>query len=224
MATKDKILSYLERQRSANTFKIAKDLGMDRYTLLSIINELEKEGLIEYSAGIAKFLKFSVKGKAIEKKIKIEKTPSKPKRKIKRRPRKAVKKRRTYKPKKTEKKRRPKINILANTQAEIKNIEDRLKEQNKHIENLENAIKELRKTPKKRLKRKKKKVFVLKKFKPDVIVPRKQKTRKIKKAKIKIVRPEPENLSEKIRRKLFQARTLIGKTWERRKAYRYRAR
>lgn len=67
-----KILEYLEKQGPANTFRLARVLGIDRHQLLNIIGKLEAKGAIAVRSGMVQFLKFP----------REEKVASEPERKV----------------------------------------------------------------------------------------------------------------------------------------------
>ena len=57
------ILSYLKNQKEANTFKLARELHMERCKLLNVIAELEEKGAVAVNHGTVKFLHFERQGK-----------------------------------------------------------------------------------------------------------------------------------------------------------------
>jgi len=137
----NRILEYLKKQGQTNTFRLARELGIDRHKLLNIIRELEEKQAIEFKSGIVKFLRFPKE----EKPIKVKKAHFE------------AKKKRIHKKKAI----RRKINL--NLQAENKRLKEKLlelednikrkaniknkkiREQSEHIENLGKTIKELQK-------------------------------------------------------------------------------
>lgn len=52
------ILEYLKKQGSANTFRLARKLGIDRHQLLNIIERLEAKGAVAVRSGMVQFLRF----------------------------------------------------------------------------------------------------------------------------------------------------------------------
>ncbi len=137
-----RILKHLKKQGQTNTFRLARDLGVDRHKILKIIEKLEKNQLIELKFGTVKFLKFPEKDK---KAVKI--APSKQERKIVHKIKKATH-------------RNIKLKVIENIQNENKGLKEKLLEietriksqsyyknkvgnQNKQIEQLERKIKVL---------------------------------------------------------------------------------
>ena len=51
-ATHNKILEYLKKHGSANTFRLSKHLGIDRIELIEIIDELSRKGLVKFKSGV----------------------------------------------------------------------------------------------------------------------------------------------------------------------------
>ena len=82
MPTIGRILKHLKNQGQTNTFRLARELGVDRYKILKIIGKLEKKQLIEFKSGTVKFLKFPEKDKKAAKIAAVEMAPSKQERKI----------------------------------------------------------------------------------------------------------------------------------------------
>lgn len=79
------ILSYLKKQKEANTFKLARELRMDRYKLLEAITDLKERGAVAVNHGTVKFLRFARQGKKMLKKAGTKKQASfsLPKKKVK---------------------------------------------------------------------------------------------------------------------------------------------
>ncbi|MEK6808560.1 MAG: hypothetical protein AABY14_02645 [Nanoarchaeota archaeon] len=140
------ILGYLKKHKSANTFRLARELSIDRYRILNLINSLETKGAIEVKSGTVRFIKFPGK-KVIEPKVtehvKVKKDKVEPKRE-------ATKSRASTEI----------LDALGDLQAENKILKERLLElevgikiqssfnnklriQAEHIENLEEVIREL---------------------------------------------------------------------------------
>src|SRR3989338_6618937 len=70
------VLEYLKKKGQTNTFRLARELGIDRHKLLKVIDKLREREAIELRHGNAIFLKFLSE----ERKAKIAvKTPSAPK-------------------------------------------------------------------------------------------------------------------------------------------------
>lgn len=70
----NKILAYLKKSPPINTFKLARELGIDRHILLGIIEKLEEKQAIEIRHGNVRFLKFPKAEKPIKaKKAEIKK-------------------------------------------------------------------------------------------------------------------------------------------------------
>lgn len=151
------ILVYLQKSGPTNTFKLAKDLGKDRLVVLNTLKELEEKKEVELKFGIAKFLKFPEGEKRTAKKKIVRK-----KRLVKEKTR-SRKKKVIHKPKKLPIKKaiaKKKPSILNNLLAENKkfseklqeleenikrqsDVKAKLKEQAKHIENIEKTVDEL---------------------------------------------------------------------------------
>lgn len=70
----NKVLEYIKKQGQTNTFRLARELGIDRYRILNIIKKLEEKGAVEFRSGI---VKFPVKEKKVVKKLKVKKAPLK---------------------------------------------------------------------------------------------------------------------------------------------------
>ncbi|MEK6868754.1 MAG: hypothetical protein AABX74_00865 [Nanoarchaeota archaeon] len=81
MVTEDaysKTLGYIKKHDHINTFRLARELGIDRNKILNIIKKLEEKQAVEVKSGTVKFLKFvakekTIKAKAISRPKKIEK-------------------------------------------------------------------------------------------------------------------------------------------------------
>lgn len=86
MAAEDRanaVIGYLKKQGPANTFRMARDLGIKRNELLILINGLEQKGALEFKSGIARFLKLLPEEKKAKPEQKREKSsPLKPRKKI----------------------------------------------------------------------------------------------------------------------------------------------
>jgi len=121
----NRLLEYLKKQGSANTFLLARELDINRHKLIEIIRDLEKKGALEFKSGVAKFLNFPIKEKSISRKpAKIKKIQKTKKR---------------AKPKKTshEEAIKRKLKIIEDLQDENKKLEDKLAETRKTIKELE---------------------------------------------------------------------------------------
>ncbi len=57
------VLEYLEKKGPTNTFRLATELGINRYNLLNIINRLEAKGALTIKSGTVYFIKFLPKEK-----------------------------------------------------------------------------------------------------------------------------------------------------------------
>lgn len=139
----NKILERLQKQGPTNTFRLASESEIDRYKLLKIIKKLEEKQAIELSAGVVKFLKFPSK-----KRTEIKNIHAIPKKKSK--AYKKIKKKRTkrklilHKSIQNENKElKEKLLTLETTIKKQSNIQNKLKNQAKHITKLEETIKEL---------------------------------------------------------------------------------
>lgn len=112
MVTEDatnRILEYLKKQGQANTFRLARELGIDRHKILDIIRRLEEKEAIEFKSGMIRFLKFPAKERKIAKRqIEIKKVLPKQKKKVER------------------KKAKAKPTILESIKAENKKLRERL--------------------------------------------------------------------------------------------------
>lgn len=64
------ILEHLKKQGSANTFRLARELGMNRSKLLNILREFREKGAVEFKEGTVKFLKFPEEKKVEKNKVK----------------------------------------------------------------------------------------------------------------------------------------------------------
>ncbi len=51
-----KVLKYLQENKAANTFKLARNLGIDRSKIVRELAKLAEKGLIEHRTGMARFL------------------------------------------------------------------------------------------------------------------------------------------------------------------------
>mgnify|MGYP001593304984 CR=1 FL=1 len=87
MVTEDaysKTLGYIKKHDHINTFRLARELGIDRHKILNIIKKLEEKQAVEVKSGTVKFLKFVAKEKKlIEKPFKLKKTFPRPKKVVK---------------------------------------------------------------------------------------------------------------------------------------------
>ncbi len=50
------ILDYLQEKKSSNTFKLARNLGIERSKIVTELNKMHDEGLIQFRTGAVKFL------------------------------------------------------------------------------------------------------------------------------------------------------------------------
>lgn len=75
--THKRVLEYLKKEGQANTFRLARVLGIDRHIIINIAKELEEKHVIEFKSGMARFLGFPEEEKSLPK----QKTIAKPKRK-----------------------------------------------------------------------------------------------------------------------------------------------
>lgn len=117
-----RVLEYLEKKGQTNTFRLARDLDIDRHKILNIIKKFEDKKLVELKFGTVKFLKFPEKVKRAAKKIiEVKKDYSKPKVK--------------YKLKRAMAKR--KLSILEDLQAENKEFKERFLALEKTIKELQ---------------------------------------------------------------------------------------
>ncbi|MEW5896476.1 MAG: hypothetical protein AB1668_02185 [Nanoarchaeota archaeon] len=78
-----RILKHLKKDGPLNTFRLARELNLDRYQLLSSIGKLEKAGAVEVQHGVVKFLKFVAEERKVEEPQPVEakKPTQKPKKK-----------------------------------------------------------------------------------------------------------------------------------------------
>ncbi len=135
------ILKYLQENKSANTFKLARNLGVDREKLVRELAKLQEKGLIEHRTGMARFLSMP-KPEALRPE---EPGPTKKISKLKtERPR--IKKR--ILPANTRlaeenKKLRTKLSEFESRIGQQAGVERRLKAQNTHVGRLEEEIKTL---------------------------------------------------------------------------------
>lgn len=77
------ILSYLKKQKQANTFKLATELRMERSKLLNAVAELEERGAVAVKHGTVTFLRFARQGKKMLKRAGAKKQASLSKKKVK---------------------------------------------------------------------------------------------------------------------------------------------
>ncbi len=111
----NQVLGYLKKKGQSNTFRLARELGIERNIIFSIIKKLEEKKAIELKHGNARFLKFpSVK---IPAKTEVKKAPSAPKIKVKSRELSAQKA-----------KLHEKIRLLGSLQYENKELKEKLSE------------------------------------------------------------------------------------------------
>jgi len=75
----NEILEYLKKEGPTNTFRLARDIGLERHKLLNLLEKLEKKGAIEFKHGLAIFLEFPAEEKP--KPAEIKESSPKPKRK-----------------------------------------------------------------------------------------------------------------------------------------------
>ncbi len=62
-----KVLEYLKKEGSTNTFKMARTMSLERNQLLTLIGRLEKKEAVKYERGKVIFIKFP----AVEKPVKV---------------------------------------------------------------------------------------------------------------------------------------------------------
>ncbi len=182
MTSKDvsnKILEYLKKLGPANTFKLARELGIDRHEVLATIQYLQNNKAIEFRSGTAAFLKFPEEEKQEkETKESAKKTLVRP---IKRTKVKKIKTRK-YAPKKTSSKKTPVFEVILKV---LQDENDKLKERLIKLETKleehtkESQVKKLDKPIKKKIKKKKVIAQKQKKFKKVII------RKKVKKSKFK---------------------------------------
>ena len=68
MQDKERILRYLIRKGSlANSYKVARELDMDRWVVLEILNELAREGKVRLRSGSVKAITKELSGEEIVK-------------------------------------------------------------------------------------------------------------------------------------------------------------
>ena len=114
------ILEHLKKDGPFNTFRLARDLNLDRSKLLNFIEKLEKAGAVEVQHGVVKFLKFVAEEKKVEKPIEVKKPVLKPKMK-------EVKKRKKVKKKL----------VAPKTHAENKELKEKILQLESKVEELE---------------------------------------------------------------------------------------
>ena len=76
----DNVLDYVKKHDQINTFRLARELGIERHKILNILKKLEEKQAIELKTGKVRFIKFPSKEKKAE--IKVKKASSAPKIKI----------------------------------------------------------------------------------------------------------------------------------------------
>lgn len=196
----NRLLGYLKNQGPTNTFRLSRELDIERHKIVDIVKELKGKQAIEFEHGIVRFLKFPEEKKLVKKPVEIKKVPSRPKKRIKRK----------VKAKKTVQsgiKPPEELEILENLQEENKrlkeklsklkfsikkqsDIENKFKAQVEYIEKLEKTIKELKQkanVPHKIIRK-----TIIKKVSVKV----KKKPIKRKKSKQKKIKPKKFNLSK----------------------------
>lgn len=70
MAAEDisiRVLKYLKRKKKENTFRLSRELGIDRSTLFDIIRALKEKKAVEFDSGVVKFLKIPRKEEPLRK-------------------------------------------------------------------------------------------------------------------------------------------------------------
>ena len=127
----NEILEYLKKEGPTNTFRLARDIGLERHKLLNLLEKLEKKGAIEFKHGLAIFLEFPAEEKP--KPAEIKESSPKPKKKVK--------------PKKTKPKRKPaKPQAWQFFQAENKQLKEKLLEVEETMKKLEKKANAVPKT------------------------------------------------------------------------------
>lgn len=127
--THKRVLEYLKKKGQTNTFRLARDLGIDRHKILDIIKRFEDKKLVELKFGTVKFLKFPEKGKKLVKKIiEVKKALSASKKRIKHKAIRALQKKAMSK---------RKSSILEDLQAENKEFKERFLALEKTIKELQ---------------------------------------------------------------------------------------
>lgn len=66
--THKRVLGYLKKEGQANTFRLARVLGIDRHIIINIAKELEEKHVIEFKSGKARFLEFPEEEKSMAEK------------------------------------------------------------------------------------------------------------------------------------------------------------
>lgn len=120
------ILDYLKKYGRTNTFRLARQLRIERHKLLDVLKILKEKKAIEFKSGIVELVKFLPK----EKKVAEEKPPEVKTLKVKKIPKIKVKpkkvKHRKRKPKEIKHKKREVLKISENLQEENKNLKEEL--------------------------------------------------------------------------------------------------
>lgn len=140
-----KVLEYLKKHGETNTFRLARELGINRHRILEVVRELEEKGAVGFKSGKARFLGSPVEKKKVEEKAIKVKLPLKPKKrkKIKR----AIAERESKileNLQNENKKLKERISKLEASLKKQSGIKNKIKKQAKQqIEQLEERIKEL---------------------------------------------------------------------------------
>lgn len=66
--THKRVLEYLKKEGQANTFRLARVLGIDRHIIINTAKELEEKHVIGFKSGMARFLGFPEEEKSMAEK------------------------------------------------------------------------------------------------------------------------------------------------------------
>jgi len=198
------VLEYLKKKGHTNTFRLARELGIDRHKLLNVIDKLREREAIELRHGNAIFLKFlSEERKA---KIEVKKAPSAPKIRAKSNELSAAQRGKL----------REKTKLLGSLQYENKKLKEKLselegsfkrqhytkskkfREQDELIEKLENRIKALQEKARSKPK------IITRKIEVPKIITKTVVKRIIKKVPVEVIKKVTVRVKEKPRAKEFK--------------------
>ena len=111
------VLEYLKKKGQTNTFRLARELRIDRHKLLNVVKELQEKQAIELKYGNVRFLKFPKEERKAR--IEVKKALSAPKIKAEHKAKTSTKKIAMH---------QEKLKLLGSLQYENKELKDRLSE------------------------------------------------------------------------------------------------
>ncbi len=192
----NKVLEHLKKEGERNTFRLARELRIDRHKILNIIKKLEEKGAVEFKTGKVRFLKFPKEEKKA--KIEVKKALSAPKIRAKSNELSAQKA-----------KLREKTKLLGSLQYENTKLKDKLskleagvkrqhyakskkfREQDELIEKLENRIKALQEKAKSKPK------IITRKIEVPKIITKTIVKRIIKRVPVEVIKKVPIRVKER---------------------------